>query len=138
MGFLTLKTLETDSEGRVFSYGMSVAPVTQWRLYDLIYTERYMRTPQENPAGYETASIHTIENFHNVTRFMIAHGTGDDNVHFQNTLKLVDEFNIAAVENFDFYLFPDSDHSILYHNGGTVVYDRLLNWLRRAFNGEYQ
>ncbi|CAK7894226.1 dipeptidyl aminopeptidase A [[Candida] anglica] len=136
-GFLTLKTLETDSEEHVFSYGMSVAPVTKWKLYDSIYTERYMRTPQENPKGYETASIHDLSNFHNVTRFMIAHGSGDDNVHFQNSLKLIDEFNLATIENFDFYIFPDSDHSITYHNGGVVVYDRLLTWLKRAFEGEY-
>lgn len=137
-GFLTLKTLETDSIDHVFSYGMSVAPVTKWKLYDSIYTERYMSTPQENPSGYETASIHDFSNFKNVTRFMVAHGSGDDNVHFQNSLKLIDQFNLNTIENFDFYIFPDSDHSISYHNGNVVVYDRLLAWLGKAFGGEYE
>lgn len=137
-GFLTLKTLETDSVDHVFSFGMSVAPVTKWKLYDSIYTERYMRKPQENPEGYETASIHDLSNFKNVTRFLIAHGSGDDNVHFQNSLKLIDELNLETIENFDFYVFPDSDHSIRYHNGNVVVYDRLLTWLKNAFKGEYK
>lgn len=135
-GFLTLKTLESDTD-HVFSYGVAVAPVTQWRLYDSIYTERYLRTPQENPKGYETASIHDVENFKGVTRFLVMHGSGDDNVHFQNSLRLVDDFNLASVENFDFMVFPDSDHLIRYHNGNTVVFDRILGWLRRAFSLEF-
>ena len=136
-GFLTLKTLETDVKHKVFSYGVSIAPVTKWKLYDSIYTERYMRTPQENPAGYEIASIHNITNFEHVKKFFIGHGSGDDNVHVQNTLKLIDEFNLGNIENFDFMIFPDSDHSIRYHNGNKVVYDRILTFLRRAFNGEF-
>lgn len=137
-GFLTLKTLETDLEDRVFSYGVAVAPVTKWKLYDSIYTERYLRTPQENPEGYETASIYNVTNFANVTRFLMMHGSGDDNVHFQNSLRLLDEFNLAGVENFDFMVFPDSDHSISYHNGNIVVFDRILGWLRRAFKGDFE
>lgn len=136
-GFLTLKTLETDSEN-VFSYGVAVAPVTKWKLYDSIYTERYMRTPQENPKGYETASIQNAALFKSKTRFLVMHGSGDDNVHFQNSLRLVDNFNLASVENFDFMVFPDSDHLIRYHNGNTVVYDRILDWLRRAFGNEFK
>lgn len=135
-GFLTLKTLETDSE-HVFSYGAAVAPVTKWKLYDSIYTERYMRTPQENPQGYQTASIHNLTNFANVNRFLIMHGSGDDNVHFQNTLKLIDDFNLESIENYDFMVFPDSDHSIRYHNANIVVYDRLLEWLKNAFSGRF-
>ncbi|WPK23157.1 hypothetical protein PUMCH_000384 [Australozyma saopauloensis] len=135
-GFLTLKTLEKDKD-RVFSYGVSVAPVTQWKLYDSIYTERYMRTPQENPEGYVTASISDPESFKDVTRFLIMHGSGDDNVHFQNSLRLLDEFNLHSVENFDFMVFPDSDHSISYHNGNKVVYDRIVDWLRRAFANDF-
>src|SRR5699024_8034165 len=111
-GFLTLKTLETDSEDHIFSYGAAVAPVTKWRLYDSIYTERYMRKPQDNPQGYQIASIHSVTNFANVDRFLIMHGSGDDNVHFQNSLKLIDDFNLESVENFDFMVFADSDHSI--------------------------
>lgn len=135
-GFLTLKTLETDTEN-VFSYGVAVAPVTKWKLYDSIYTERYLRTPQENPEGYQTASIEKTENFKDVTRFLIMHGSGDDNVHFQNSLRLLDEFNLGGVENFDFMVFPDSDHLIRYHNGNAVVFDRILGWLRNAFSNHY-
>lgn len=136
-GFLTLKTLETDVS-HVFSYGCSVAPVTKWKFYDSVYTERYMRTPQENPQGYITASISNVDNFHGVKRFLMMHGSGDDNVHFQNSLKLIDDFNLAEVENFDFMVFPDSDHSISYHNGNHVVYDRLMEWLRKAFNEDFE
>lgn len=137
-GFLTLKTLETDYEDGVFSYGVAVAPVTKWKLYDSIYTERYLRTPQENPSGYESASIFNVTNFERVNRFLIMHGTGDDNVHFQNSLLLIDDFNLEGVENFDFMTFPDSDHSIRYHNGNTVVFDRIESWLQRAFSGEFR
>lgn len=136
-GFLTLKTLETDFIDHVFSFGVSIAPVTKWKLYDSIYTERYLREPKENPIGYETASINNLTNFNNVNRFLIMHGSGDDNVHFQNSLKLLDEFNLEGIENFDFMVFPDSDHSIRYHNGNIVVYDRILTWLRKAFNNEF-
>ena len=136
-GFLTLKTLESDYVDRVFSYGVSIAPVTKWKLYDSIYTERYLRTPQENPAGYETASIHNVTNFKDVKKFFIGHGSGDDNVHVQNTLKLLDNFNMESVENFDFMIFPDSDHSITYHNAGKIVYDRILDFLRRSFKGDF-
>lgn len=135
-GFLTLKTLETDLKN-VFSYGVAVAPVTKWMLYDSIYTERYLRTPQENPEGYQTASIESTESFKDVTRFLIMHGSGDDNVHFQNSLRLLDEFNLGGVENFDFMVFPDSDHLIRYHNGNAVVFDRILEWLRKAFSNRY-
>lgn len=135
-GFLTLKTLENDKD-HVFSYGVSVAPVTQWKLYDSIYTERYLRTPQDNPEGYKTASISNAENFKTVQRFLIMHGSGDDNVHFQNSLRLLDEFNLHSVENYDFMVFPDSDHSISYHNGNKVVFDRILDWTRRAFSEEF-
>lgn len=135
-GFLTLKTLENDKD-HVFSYGVSVAPVTQWKLYDSIYTERYLRTPQDNPEGYKTASITDVESFKTVQRFLMMHGSGDDNVHFQNSLRLLDEFNLHSVENFDFMVFPDSDHSISYHNGNKVVFDRILDWLRRAFSNEF-
>ncbi|KAK6197939.1 dipeptidyl aminopeptidase B [Scheffersomyces amazonensis] len=137
-GFLTLKTLETDYDDSIFSYGVSIAPVTKWKFYDSIYTERYLRTPEENPQGYEIASIHNVTNFQHVKRFFIGHGSGDDNVHVQNTLRLIDDFNVGNIENFEFMIFPDSDHSIRYHNGNKIVYDRILNFLRRAFNGEFE
>ncbi|KAL9074523.1 MAG: hypothetical protein Q9157_004359 [Trypethelium eluteriae] len=135
-GFMTLKTLEQDG-GQTFKYGMAVAPVTDWRFYDSIYTERYMHTPQENPGGYENASIKHVKALGQNVRFLMMHGTGDDNVHVQNSLTLLDKLDLAGVENYDFHAFPDSDHSIFFHNANRMVYDRLSNWLINAFNGEW-
>ncbi|ODQ64880.1 dipeptidyl aminopeptidase, synthesized as a glycosylated precursor [Nadsonia fulvescens var. elongata DSM 6958] len=135
-GYLTLKTLETDA-GNTFQYGMAVAPVTDWRFYDSIYTERYMHTPVDNPKGYEASRIHDMDRLANCTRFLVMHGTGDDNVHFQNTLSLLDDLDLASVENFDVHIFPDSDHSISHHNAYAMVYDRLLTWIQHAFNGQF-
>ena len=95
-----------------------------------------MRTPQENPRGYETGSIHNATNFKHAKKFFIGHGSGDDNVHVQHSLQLLDEFNLAEVENFEFMIFPDSNHGMTYHNGQKVVYDRILDFFKRAFNYE--
>ena len=120
-GFMVLKTLELDA-GETFKYGMAVAPVTDWRFYDSIYTERYMRTPQDNPGGYDTAAISNVSALANNVRFMIMHGVADDNVHLQNPLSLLDAFDQAGIENYDIHVFPDSDHSIAFHGANKVVY----------------
>ncbi|KAE9373345.1 putative dipeptidyl-aminopeptidase B [Stipitochalara longipes BDJ] len=135
-GFMTLKTLEQDA-GQTFSYGMAVAPVTDWRFYDSIYTERYMHTPQHNRAGYDNSSISNMTALHQNVRFLIMHGVADDNVHMQNSLTLLDKLDLAGVENYDVHVFPDSDHSIYFHNANRIVYDKLNNWLINAFNGEW-
>ncbi|KAI9857329.1 MAG: hypothetical protein M1824_004879 [Vezdaea acicularis] len=135
-GFMTLKTLETDA-GNTFKYGMAVAPVTDWRFYDSIYTERYMHTPQHNPSGYRNSTISSTDGLRANVRFLIMHGASDDNVHLQNTLTLLDKLDLAAVENYDVHFFPDSDHSIFFHNANRMVYDRLKDWLVNAFNGEW-
>ncbi|KAK6336411.1 hypothetical protein TWF696_001969 [Orbilia brochopaga] len=135
-GFLTLKTLETDA-GQTFQYGMAVAPVTDWRFYDSIYTERYMHTPQHNPEGYDASTISNAEALGQNVRFLMMHGVADDNVHFQNSLTLLDKLDLAGVENYDVHVFPDSDHSIYFHNANKIVYDKLASWLVKAFNREY-
>nr|POF26376.1 putative dipeptidyl-aminopeptidase b [Quercus suber] len=135
-GFMTLKTLETDA-GETFKYGMAVAPVTDWRFYDSIYTERYMHTPQHNPSGYNNASISNMTGLSSNVRFLVMHGASDDNVHFQNTLSLLDKLDLANVRNYDVHVFPDSDHSIYFHNGNRIVYNKLSDWLVNAFNGEW-
>ncbi|PUU76384.1 putative dipeptidyl-aminopeptidase B [Tuber borchii] len=135
-GFMTLKTLELDA-GRTFSYGMAVAPVTDWRFYDSIYTERYMHTPQHNQQGYSNATIADAQALSKSVRFLLMHGVADDNVHMQNSLALLDKLDLASVENYDVHVFPDSDHSIYFHNANRMVYDRLEQWLIRAFNGEF-
>lgn len=155
-GFTTLKTLEQDA-GKTFSYGMAVAPVTDWRFYDSIYTERYMRTPQDNTEGYDQSAITNATALGANKRFLIMHGVADDNVHFQNSLTVLDALDLAGVENYDVHVFPDSNHSIYFHNANRIVYDsecppspphprlpilltcspELRNWLINAFNGEW-
>ncbi|KAJ6783406.1 hypothetical protein PWT90_02216 [Aphanocladium album] len=135
-GFQTLKTLEMDA-GETFSYGMAVAPVTDWRFYDSIYTERYMSTPQQNPDGYSRSRVSNATALGMSKRFLLMHGSADDNVHFQNSLTLLDDLDMAGVENYDVHIFPDSDHGIYFHNGNKIVYDKLNNWLINAFNGEW-
>lgn len=105
---------------------MAVAPVTDWRFYDSIYTERYMRTPQENADGYDMSMIANATALGSNKRFLLMHGVADDNVHFQNSLTLLDELDLAGVENYDVHVFPDSDHSIFFHNGNRIVYDSKL------------
>lgn len=121
-GFTTLKTLEQDA-GRTFRYGIAVAPVTDWRFYDSIYTERYMDTPQANPAGYDASAVTNATALARNVRFLIMHGIADDNVHLQNSLALLDRLDIEGVYNYDVHVFPDSDHSIYFHNGRQIVYD---------------
>lgn len=135
-GFMTLKTLEADA-GETFQYGMSVAPVTDFRLYDSVYTERYMHLPQDNAEGYAKTAVTNVTNIGKATRFLLMHGSGDDNVHVQNTLKVLDQFDLHSVQNYDLHIFPDSDHAIRFHNADYMVYNKLLNWLKKAFNGDY-
>lgn len=135
-GYMTLKTLEADA-GETFSYGLSVAPVTDWALYDAVYTERYMHTPQHNPDGYAKSAVHNVTQVGKAKRFLLCHGTGDDNVHFQNSAKFLDKLDLAGVENYDLRVFPDSDHAIRFHNASTILYDKLFTWLDRAFKGQY-
>ena len=122
-GFMTLKTLELDA-GRTFQYGMAVAPVTDWRFYDSVYTERYMHTPQHNLAGYESSAISNMSALNKNVRFLVMHGIADDNVHMQSTLTLIDKLDLAGVGNYDVHVFPDSDHSIRFHNANRMVYER--------------
>ncbi|KAI8945114.1 dipeptidyl peptidase IV N-terminal region-domain-containing protein [Xylaria longipes] len=135
-GFQTLKTLEQDA-GQTFQYGMAVAPVTDWRFYDSIYTERYMLTPQQNEDGYDATAVNNASALAGNVRFLIMHGVADDNVHMQNTLTLLDKLDLAGVENYDLHMFPDSNHGIYFHNANRIVYDKLTNWLINAFNGEW-
>ncbi|KAF2459742.1 putative dipeptidyl-aminopeptidase B [Lineolata rhizophorae] len=135
-GFMTLKTLERDA-GNTFKYGMAVAPVTDWRFYDSIYTERYMHKPQNNEDGYNNASISDTAALSQNVRFLIMHGVADDNVHMQNTLTLLDKLDLDGVENYDVHVFPDSDHGIYFHNANRIVYDKLSSWLINAFNGQW-
>jgi dipeptidyl-peptidase 4 len=113
----------------VFRAGVAVAPVTDWRLYDTIYTERYMGLPATNEAGYDTTSA-----VKNVAAFrgglLLMHGLADDNVHPQNTLRLVEALLAAKKEGFDWRLYPNRGHGI----GGASrdVFGRVLEWFERT------
>src|SRR2546430_1493827 len=91
-GYMTSRTVFLG--GGLFKAALAVAPVTDWRFYDTIYTERYMRTPQENPTGYaEGAPLAYADSLKG--HFLLVHGTGDDNVHFQNSIRLVERLEAA-------------------------------------------
>jgi len=125
-GFMASKIVEAN-EG-VHSLSMAVAPVTSWRLYDSIYTERYMNLPQVNPGGYINASISNVTGFHNVD-YLLAHGSGDDNVHYANSAHLLDMLTQDQVRNFQFRMFTDSAHSISTRGANRELYEFLTNFL---------
>ena len=83
-----------------------------------------MHTPEHNPSGYDNSSISDVEALSRNVRFLIMHGVADDNVHLQNTLVLIDKLDLANIDNYDMQVFPDSDHSIYFHNAHTIVYER--------------
>jgi len=106
-GYMTSYAL-THSE--MFSLGIAGAPVTDWHNYDTVYTERYMREPRNNPQGYESSSVwKAAENLHG--RLLIAHGLIDDNVHFQNTVYLIDALE-RAEKMFDLMVYPRDRHGL--------------------------
>lgn len=86
---------------------MAVAPVTNWLYYDSIYTERYMSTPSANPLGYVTSAVNNVSAFGHVD-FLLAHGSGDDNVHYMNSASLLDKLTQRGVEGWRFRMFTDS------------------------------
>ncbi len=93
-----------------FKAGIAVAPVTNWRFYDTIYTERYLRTPQENAEGYDDNSpVNFADRLKG--RFLLIHGTADDNVHFQNTVELVAAL-VKHKKQFETFFYPNSNHSL--------------------------
>ncbi|MGV4415330.1 DPP IV N-terminal domain-containing protein [Chryseobacterium sp. T1] len=111
----------------VFKLGIAVAPVTNWRYYDSIYTERFLQTPQENPSGYDQNSPTTFANLLK-GKFLLIHGTADDNVHFQNSV----EFSEALIQNkkqFDFMAYPDKDHGIYGGQTRPQLYQKMTNYI---------
>ncbi|KAK5938665.1 Dipeptidyl peptidase 4 [Knufia obscura] len=130
-GYLTGKVVEADSE-HVFSLGLSTAPVSDWRFYDTLYTERFLKSLSENEAGYNATAIRNTTNFASIPgKFCLMHGTGDDNVHYQNGAALVDLLVGEGVSpsKFEMYAFTDSDHSIVYNNANEFLYRYLTGEL---------
>ncbi|MFY9243489.1 MAG: S9 family peptidase [Polaribacter sp.] len=107
-GFMSTNCILKGSD--IFSTAIAVAPVTSWRFYDSVYTERYMQTPQENPSGYDDNSpINYAEKLEG--NYLLVHGTGDDNVHVQNTYRMINAL-IEANKQFDMFIVPDRAHGI--------------------------
>jgi len=111
----------------VFKTAIAVAPVTNWRYYDNIYTERYMRTPQENAAGYDENSPEKMA-AKLKGKFLYIHGTADDNVHFQNSVMFTTAL-INADKDFDSEYYPDKTHGISGGNTRNQLYRRMTNFI---------
>jgi dipeptidyl-peptidase 4 len=111
-GYLALLAMLYGEGPDTFRMGVAVAPVTSWRFYDTIYTERYLSTPQNNPEGYDLGSPVTYAgNLRDDQRLLMIHGDYDDNVHVQNTIVMAEAL-IAADRQFDMMLYPGRNHSI--------------------------
>lgn len=112
-----------------FSTGIAVAPVTTWRYYDNIYTERFMRTPQENPEGYdENSPINHVDKMKG--NYLIVHGTADDNVHAQNAIDMITALVDADVD-FEMFLYPNSNHGIYTgKNTSYHLYQKMTKFLK--------
>ena len=120
----------------VFTAAIAVAPATSWRFYDNIYTERYMRTPQENAKGYdENSPLNFTDRIKG--KFLIIHGTADDNVHFQNSVEMI----TAMIKNnvdFQSAYYPNKNHGISGMNDNTSfhLWSRMTNWLYQNLSNE--
>jgi dipeptidyl-peptidase-4 len=124
-GFMSSNCLMQGAD--VFKTAISVAPVTNWRFYDSIYTERYQRTPQENAKGYdENSPVNHVNKLKG--NLLLVHGTGDDNVHFQNAVAL-QEALIKANKQFQSFYYPNKNHSISGGNTRYHLYQMMTNFL---------
>lgn len=111
----------------VFAMAIAVAPVTNWRYYDSIYTERYLQTPQENPKGYdENSPINFVDKLKG--KFLLIHGTADDNVHFQNSL-MFSEALIQANKSFEQAYYPNKNHGIYGANTRWHLYLKMTDFI---------
>lgn len=111
-----------------FKMAIAVAPVTSWRFYDTIYTERYMQTPQENPTGYDQNSpLSHVDKLEG--DFMLVHGSADDNVHVQNTTRLVEAL-VQANKQFKYFNYPDKNHGIYGGNTRYHLYTMMTNFIK--------
>lgn len=123
-GYMTSLAMTKGSD--VFKMGIAVAPVTNWRYYDNIYTERFMRTPQENAAGYDDNSpINFVKNIKG--KYFIIHGSGDDNVHYQNTMEMISTLTEANVQ-FDMFIYPNKNHGIYGGNTRNHLFSMMLDY----------
>ncbi|WP_339662108.1 S9 family peptidase [uncultured Polaribacter sp.] len=125
-GFMSTNCILKGSD--IFKTAIAVAPVTSWRFYDSVYTERYMQTPQENASGYDDNSpINYADKLKG--NYLLIHGTGDDNVHVQNSYRMMNSL-IEANKQFDMFLFPDRTHAIVEgKNTRLNLYTKMTNFI---------
>ncbi|HLV39680.1 S9 family peptidase [Xanthomarina sp.] len=125
-GFMSSNALFKGND--VFKMAIAVAPVTSWRFYDSVYTERYMTTPQENPSGYDDNSpINHVDKLKG--NFLLIHGTADDNVHVQNTMRMVEAL-VQANKQFEWMVYPDKNHGIYGGNTRLHLYTKMTNYIK--------
>lgn len=123
-GFMTSLAMTKGAD--VFKMGIAVAPVTNWRYYDNIYTERFMRTPAENKDGYDHNSpINFVDQLKG--KYLLIHGSGDDNVHYQNTMEMINAL-VAANKQFDLFVYPNKNHGIYGGNTRNHLFNMMLNY----------
>lgn len=124
-GFVTSLCM-TKGNG-LFRMGIAVAPITHWRYYDTVYTERFMRTPKENPEGYdETAPLNFASGLKG--NFLLIHGMADDNVHMQNSVDFVTAL-VDANKQFDMQFYPNKNHNIRGGNTSYHIYKRMTDYI---------
>ncbi|MGC6438049.1 MAG: S9 family peptidase [Flavobacteriaceae bacterium] len=120
----------------VFKMAIAVAPVTSWRFYDTIYTERYMRTPQENPSGYDDNSpFNYPEKLEG--DYLLIHGSGDDNVHLQHTMRMVEAL-IQADKQFEWGIYPDKNHGIYGGNTRLHLYKKITHFIGKTLGDKIE
>ncbi len=111
----------------VFSLAIAVAPVTNWRYYDNIYTERYMQTPHENASGYdENSPINHVDKLKG--SYLLVHGSADDNVHVQNTMEMISAL-VKANKQFDLFIYTDKNHGIYGGNTRHHLYKKMTDFI---------
>lgn len=124
-GFMSSNALLQGND--VFKMAIAVAPVINWRYYDSIYTERYMTTPQENQAGYDDNSPITHASKLK-GRYLLVHGTADDNVHVQNAMAMIEAL-VQENKDFDWLIYPDKNHGISGGNTRLQLYTKMTNFI---------
>lgn len=125
-GFMSSNCLLKGAD--VFKMAIAVAPVTNWRFYDSIYTERYMQTPQENPTGYDDNSpINHVGKLKG--KYLLIHGSADDNVHVQNSMQMIEAL-VQANKQFDSQIYPDKNHGIYGGKTRIQLFNKLTNFIK--------
>ncbi len=126
-GFMSSNCLFQGAD--TFEMAIAVAPVTSWRFYDSIYTERYMQTPQENASGYDNNSpLSHVDKLKG--NYLLVHGTADDNVHVQNSMRLIEAL-VQANKPFDWRIYPDKNHGIYGGNTRLHLYTLMTDFIKK-------